>query len=440
MAGVQREVQERAQAAVGRGCAPLFVEQEVLAAVERLRGEGQVGAAIAAALRGDEEPQAAPRDAEASRTTVRPGDDVAAILARVGDGSTVTFEPGSYELTESIVVDVSLELVGAGREATTISSSAAGLALAFVGPGDLIVRDLALRHTGDDAASVLLAIEGAVTLRRVAISGGVAGTDETGAGHGIVFAFEDLEDFPPRSAEQRVGALVMSDISVTGNQGAGVVLSGDAAPRITGATISGNASCGICYTGETAGSVTASTIEDNGGIGIQVVGASHPTVEGNAVRRHEVGVLAGETSFAVVTANTLEDNQIGIQAGGTATVDAIDNVIGAAERVGISLAGSSTGTVRGNRIGAGAPVGIEVAGTASPVIEGNTVEGAGDVGLSFIAMASGRASLNTITGRDVGIQVGGSAAPESTGTRLWTVSASACCSPSRLPAQRPETP
>jgi hypothetical protein len=416
VAAVQRNIQERLQAAVGLGCLPALVEQEVLAVVEGLQGEGPVGSAIAAALKGEQTSQA-PRELTASRTSVHPGDDVAAVLARVGAGSTVSFESGNYELTESVVIDVSLELVGKGRQQTTITSSAAGVALAFVGPGDLSVRDLALRHTGDEAASVLLAIEGGVTVRGVDISGG-SGTVETGAGHGLVLAFENLPNFPERTPEQRAGSVVVDDTRVTGNEAAGILVSGDAAPRITGSTISGNARCGICFTGDAAGSVTTSTLEDNGPIGIQVVGAAHPSIEGNIVRRHGVGMLAGETSSPAITRNTLEENQVAMQAGGTVRLDAAENTIPTAERVAISLVESSTGTVRGNRIGTGAPVGIEVAGSASPAIEANTVEGAGDVGISFVETASGRASLNTVTGRDIGLQVGGSATPELLGNQV----------------------
>ena len=291
-----------------------------------------------------------PEDATASRTDVRPGDDVVAVLSRVGDGSTVTFAPGSYEVSETIVVDVSLELIGSGRDNTTITSSAAGLVLAFVGPGDLVVRDITLRHTGDDAASVLLAVEGAVTLQRLEISGAVTSSDRTEAGHGIVFGFEDLPNLPQRTAGQRAGALLVEDVSVTGNEGAGVLVSGDAAPRISASTISGNGTCGICFVDEASGSVTGTTIEDNGGIGIQIVDSSNPTIEHTTLRTHGIAVLLSDSPVATMTANNLEGNQVGIQVGGTARLDAVDNVIDAAEKAGITFADSSTGIVRGNRI------------------------------------------------------------------------------------------
>ena len=349
---------------------------------------------------------------------MRPGDDVAAVLSRVGDGSTVTFAPGSYEVNETIVVDVSLELIGSGRDSTTITSTAAGLAVAFVGPGDLLVRDLALRHTGDDAASVLLAIEGAVTLQRLEISGASTSSDRTAAGHGIVFAFEELPNLPQRTAEQRAGVLLVEDVSVTGNEGAGVLVSGDAAPRISASTISGNGTCGVCFVDEASGSVTGTTIEGNGGIGIQIVDSSHPTIEHTTLRTHGIAVLLSDSPVATMTANTLEGNEVGIQAGGTARLDAVDNVIDAAEQAGITFADSSTGSVRGNRITGTTSIGIDVSGAASPSVEGNTIEGAGRAGISFLGTTTGRASLNTIVGRDIGFQVGGSASPEVTANQV----------------------
>ena len=416
VAGLQEQIEQRTRAAVDRGCLPLLIQHEVVSAVNGLHGEGPVGEAVAAALKGEETPETT-RATTASRTTLRPGDDVAAVLAGVGAGSTVTFEAGNYELTETLVVDVSLELVGAGQGETTISSSAAGLALAFVGPGDLVVRDLALTHTGEEGGSVLLAIEGAVTLDSVGLSGGRA-SEETGGGHGLVFAFEHLPDFPERTADQREGSLIVEDSTVTDNAAAGIFVTGTAAPRIVGSTISRNGSCGLCYAGEAAGIVTDSTIEDNGGAGVQLAGNSHASIERNTVRGHGVGVLVSDASTPDVRANTFEDNQIGIQSGGTAEANLAENTILTAERVAISVAESSSGKVGGNHVGAGAPVGIEVAGSASPTVEGNIVEGAGRVGLSFVETASGSASGNIVTGRDIGIQIGGSAAPVLSGNQI----------------------
>jgi parallel beta-helix repeat protein len=412
IAAVQREVQQRAQEVIGRGCVPAVVEDAVLDAIAALSGDGAVGAAIAGALKG-ETSAATQRESTASNVTVAPGDDVAAILARVGGGSTVTFAAGSYELTTTVVVDVSLEIVGAGRAATTISSSAPSVALAFVGPGELLVRDLALRHTGDEPASVVLAIVGGVTLRDVEVGGG-SGIEQGGAGHGVVFAFEDLPVFPARTPEQRAGPLVVERTTITGNESAGILVSGDAAPIISGSTISGNGTCGVCYTDAAAGSLETSTVEDNGRIGVQVSGASHPGVTGSTVRRNPVGVFLTDTVIAHVSPTVFDANAVAIQLGGSAQLTATANAVPSADQVAVSLGETATATIRENRIAGGGSVGIDVGASAAATIVGNTIEGAGDVGVSFGSSSSGTVDQNTITGRRVGIQVAGTAHPDLT--------------------------
>jgi hypothetical protein len=406
---LQREIERRIQAIVEGGCAVTVVDVEVEVAYDSLHGEGDVGAAIAAVLRGDEPPTQSGRRREPSSAFVRPGDDIAAVLARVGDGSRVRFAAGTYDIEETIVVDVSLDLVGAGLGETTIWSSAPGLAMAFVGPGELTLSDLSLRHAGDEAASVLLAIEGGVTLNSVEIAGGAAESGD--GGHGVVFAFEDLEGFPTRTTEQRAGELVVEDSIVTGNAAAGILVTGDASPRIDATTVGNNGRCGVCYSGDAGGTLRNSTIEGNGEIGVQAVGSSHPSIEANTIRGLDVGVLAGGDAAAVVAGNVLVENDIALRGVGAADLDVRGNRVGAAEIAGISLIESSTGTLHGNRVETEAPVGVEVAGNSSVIVDGNVIDGTGQVGLSFIGSSSGRASANVITERDVGIQVGGTAAP-----------------------------
>lgn len=354
-----------------------------------------------------------PSHADAAEVNVEPGDDIAEVIAGVDSGATVRFAPGSYDVAETIVVETSVDLIGAGQDETKISSSAPGLAFAFIGPGDLTMTGLALRHRGERAASVFLAIEGSLALRNVEIGGGVATSGD--AGHGIIFAFENLTDLPQRDPDERAGGLVVADSTVTGNDGAGILVTGTATPKITDTTISGNGRCGVCYLGVSGGKLAGATIEDNGDIAVQVLGSSHPRVERNTVRRHSVGVLVGESASAEVVGNAVEHSDIAIQLLGSARVDVRDNVIGAAEVAAVSLAESASGTLRGNHVDSQAPVAIEIAGEASALLLDNVIDGTGDVGISFIEAASGRAVSNAVFDRNIGFQVGGTAAPELVG-------------------------
>ena len=153
----------------------------------------------------------APRDVDPSTVTITPGDDVdkqvRAALDKVADGSTIQFGAGVFELTQPVVVDISVNFVGAGSDQTTLSSAAEGVGVAFVGPGGFAMTDLTLEHTGDKEASVFLAIEGPVAIAHAVVRGGVVGADATsGGGHGIVFAFDPIQGFPDRTDSERARA------------------------------------------------------------------------------------------------------------------------------------------------------------------------------------------------------------------------------------------
>ena len=444
---LQLAVRDAAQAAANRGCDATKLEEKIAAEVEGLRGSSEVGQAIAAALRGDGPPlgpgipvpvTTLPRETDVSTVALKPGDDLAAILARVADGSTIELAAGIFEFDQTILIDVGVNLVGAGRDETVVRSAAEGVALAFVGPGGLGVRDMTIEHAGDAEASILLAIEGPVTVSGANIKGAVAGSGESGGGHGIVFAFDQLPGFPERTAEQRAGALLVEDSVITGNAAAGILITGDAAPQITGSTISANGGCGICYSGSSAGTVSASTlqanqigiqvsdtstpklddntivdsigvgisidgsstaqivgntIDANGEIGIQIAGAAKPTIEHNTVSHHGVGILATDTSRPALLENNVNNHDVGIQVAGEAVVDAMNNNVWVTTVAAISYGDTSTGTIRGNGIVAAEVAGIQVTGSASPRVEGNVIAGAARWGSASWAAPQARLQI-----------------------------------------------
>ena len=457
-AALQADVQTRAQAAVAQGCDAADVTATVEAEVAALTGEGEVGEALAAVLRGEVDPATlgrTPREFVASSVTVAPGDDVAAVLGRVGAGSTVTFEPGTYTVADTLVVDTDLHLVGAGREETVIESAAGGLAVAFTGPGGLDVAGLTIRHTGEEAASVLLAIEGPVTLSDVELAGGVAGDEATGGGHGLVFGFEPVEGLPERTAEQRAGDLIVDNVVLRDNAAAGLLATGAAAPVVTASVIERNGTCGVCATAEAmvdidgttfdanqiavqarddagvavtgsmisastavgisidgaaTATVSATTIEDSEASAVQLTGTSTPVVTANTFRRNVVGVLVTDSSTATIDENTFEDHDVAIQSGGEAVVTLRDNAITGAELAGISIGETSQADIAATTVSEVPGVGMEITGSAVATVAGTTITGNGAAGLSVTDQARASGGTSTIDGRQVGIQVGGTAA------------------------------
>ena len=485
----QQEVVAIAQAAVDKGCSAESMETMLAEGVNDLEGEGEVGGAIAASLRGDgpflgpPAPVATttiPRNVIPTTVTLEVGESLPILLAQISPGSTVRFAPGRHRFSEPILVDMDVTFEGAGKNDTTLSSNAAGVALAFVGPGAFTMRNLTLEHAGSAEASVMVVIEGPVHIQNVTIAGGVAGSESTGGGHGIVFAYENLAGFPERTDIERRGALTMVNTSITGNDAAGVLINGAAAPqfdRVTIAdngsagvlvsgtadpvfnnvTVRGNGGCGLCFTGDATGTVidgiveandigvqigdaaspqltrtrffgsanvgisidgesnptiSESTIEENGNVGVQVAGSATPTIDTNTIRKHSVGILVADRARATVTKNGIVDHEIGIQVGGQADVEAVDNVVWLTTGAAISYTEFSNGDVRDNQIDRASGVGIQTLGDAKTQLTDNVIENEGSVGISYVERSSGTVTGNEISGRDVGVQVGGTASAD----------------------------
>lgn len=470
--GARTEAIAVAQRAIDDGCDAADVEAALLEGTDQLRGASEVGQSIIAIFRGEGPPTGpfapnpvttAPRDNEISTVQVSPGDDLGSIVARIAPGSTLEFSPGVFEFDETIVLDVDVRLDGAGTDKTTIRSTAAGAAIAFFGPGGLDIGNMAIEHTGAEPASVLVVVEGPVSVRSVKLSGGIAGDAVVGGGHGMVYAFADVDGLPDRTSSERSGALTIERSVISGNAAAGVLATGDAAPIITDTTISDNGTCGVCVadtarsevissalTGNDIGvqldggasvelrnsDISASTrvgvlagatsqvtmldsrLDGNGEIGIQVGGTATADLTGNAITRHEVGVLVVESADVSLTTNLVNDHRIGVQAGATSVLSALDNTIWVSELAGVSISDETTATISGNSVAGAGTAAVQVLGAAEVEVSDNSVDGTGEVGISFAETASGAITENEIAGVNVGIQIGDAAAPDISGNTI----------------------
>ncbi len=140
-ANAQDQVTEVAQAAVNAGCDPVAMEEMLVAEIGKLEGDGEVGAALAAAFRGEEPDTTLPATtttttpgaSEPSTSVVEPGDDLAQTLARIAPGSTVEFAAGAHTFDQPIVVDIDVTFLGAGRDETGSGSNGAETAVRCCG-------------------------------------------------------------------------------------------------------------------------------------------------------------------------------------------------------------------------------------------------------------------------------------------------------------------
>ena len=228
------------------------------------------------------------------------GDDLTRRLGAVTDGGTLTLEAGTYRLRSGITIDRPLRIVGAGRDTTTIVSSAGGTMITFDGNGSLVLADLAIVYEGTRSAGVVAAVRGEVHLENVRLAGGRHDAATAGAGLHV---------------ERNARALVQG--SLIESNGVGVVASGDAYLELSESVIRDNLQRGVSLLGRSSGAITHNLIERNGfnherrdywqGIGVQD-GAS-PLIDGNTIRDNAgIGIQYRNSSSGVARNNILENN------------------------------------------------------------------------------------------------------------------------------------
>lgn len=285
--GAYQEALETAQQELAEGrCDPRRTQIELLRVLDAVDAESPVADAV---LRQITAGMTDPVAAEPSEITAAPGDDLRDVVARAADGSTVVLEAGEYRMDVPLVLLSGVRLVGAGRDATTIISSAGDAAVVALTDQTVRLEGLSVRHGGDRPASVVLggpAASIAVTDSRLA---GARADDDGQGGAGVLMFATD------REGEGRGTTLEMTDVELLENEAAGVVLSGGHRTSVVRARIVGSGQCGMCFFDTTGGSVEESTFENNA-VGLAVAGASAPSLFDLDVRGGEVGAQVGGQS------------------------------------------------------------------------------------------------------------------------------------------------
>jgi hypothetical protein len=231
-------------------------------------------------------------------TTVGVGEDLRDALAKLPDGSTLELSAGEHRLDGSLVLLTGIVIRGAGRDATTIVSTAPDAAVLALTDRRVELVGLTVRHEGDAPASGVLGGPAAsVVVTDARLAGGKA--DPDGSGGAGILMYADGQDAAGRGTTLEVTGTELRD-----NQAAGIVLSGGHRSSIIGSAFASNGQCGICYLGAADGSVEDSTFEGNG-IGVAVTGTARPTLLRLTIDGGEVGIQAGDAAAPTVEAVTV---------------------------------------------------------------------------------------------------------------------------------------
>lgn len=280
-------------------CDPRQVRTALVDGLGRVAAEGPVADAVLRQLSASLTGQTSPR---ADVVQVAPGEDLRDVVARVPEGTTIELAAGEHRLDASLVLLSGVTIRGAGRDATSIVSTAPDAAMLLLTGGRVELTGLTVRHEGDATASVVLGGPAAsVVLTDARVSGGrVDGEGQGGSG---ILMFDDAEAATGRGTTMEVTGTELLD-----NRGGGIVLTGGHRASVVATLFAANGQCGICFLGAADGSVEDSILDDNG-IGIAAMGTARPTLLRLTLRAGEVGIQAGDAATPSVEGVTITGAQ-----------------------------------------------------------------------------------------------------------------------------------
>jgi parallel beta-helix repeat protein len=280
-------------------------------------------------------------------------------VARAQPGDTVEVPAGRFTLMQSVLVNKSLTIRGAGPDKTTLLSWEPDFAIKFTGDRQWTLENLSLEHVGNKPADVVIVDSGVIRIRNCHFSGAVYDEKNRRGGSGICL----------------IGTArgVVSNCVCRNNGSTGIVVSAQAQPLLEGNTCEQNRHRGIAYFNTGGGSARNNICRGNHFQGIYVADQAQPTLE----------------------ANICEDNkEDGIAICGQARPMLLENRCQRNQQNGISYWDSAAGVGRNNICSVNGLHGIEVAGEAQPTLETNLCEHNKQNGIAYLESAGGTARNN----------------------------------------------
>ena len=306
-------------------------------------------------------------------------------VSKAQPGATLYLKAGIHRLAHPLALDKPLTLIGEGMETTQIVCDGEGSVVSFSGDGLFSASDLAFVHEGIRWGDAVRANRGEVRLYRCLFTGGVWDEANQRGGDGL-WLYGTVRGY-------------VEACWATGNQLAGIRLSGQAQPTLEGNTCRENKSAGIAYFGSAAGAARQNTCAGNEKHGIYVGEQAQPTLEGNTCRENKgAGIAYFGSAAGAARQNTCAGNEKhGIYVGEQSQPTLEGNTCRENKDTGIAYFGSAAGAARQNTCAGNERNGIYVGEQAQPTLEGNTCRENKLYGISYGNKAGGVARGNECT-------------------------------------------
>jgi serine/threonine-protein kinase len=181
-------------------------------------------------------------------------------------GGTISLASGEYHLRSPLLINKSLRLAGAGKDATIILSDSEAYSLKYTGKGIFFAEGLTFSHGGKNWANVVVVDGGEINIAHCRFTGGVRDAKKRG-GIGLTIGGD-------------TGGIIRK-CTFDDNAGNGVEINNRAKPVLESNVFRNNTGSGIAYSGAASGIARKNSCERNGTYGICINGRAQPELVDN---------------------------------------------------------------------------------------------------------------------------------------------------------------
>jgi parallel beta-helix repeat protein len=328
-------------------------------------------------------------------------------VAAVPAGSTINLGAGVHTLPETLKIEKSLHIIGAGPQQTIIRGTVTDRNMIYVDvPGAFSFKNIALEYTSSNYGSCLGISAGQeIHIKNCRFSGAVRREETDGADGGVGLWV----------GGSTTG--VVEDCEVDKNQSYGIELSNKAKVALINNHCHENAEDGIALFGESEGTLLYNLLERNGDNGVWIDDTASAEIANNTIKENIFdGIVLVNNSSAVIHDNTITKNdETGVWLEASAFAKVTNNTITGNKQDGILTLENASALIEGNMIYDNGRHGISIKDQCQPEIIGNSIKGNGEAGIIYWDTSGGTLMDNQVHNNKWGIYINAGANPQLSG-------------------------
>ena len=328
-------------------------------------------------------------------------------VTAVTPGSTINLGAGVFTLPETLKIEKSLHIVGAGSQETIIRGTVTDRNMIYVDvSGAFSFQNIALEYTSSNYGSCLGIANGEeIHVKNCRFSGAVHSDDIEGPGGGVGLWV----------GGSTTG--VIEDCELDKNQSYGIELSDTANMALINNHCHENVQDGLALFGESESTLLYNLLEKNGDNGVWIDDTASAEIADNTIKENVFdGIVLVKNSSAVIRGNTITKNgETGVWLEASTFAKLTNNTITGNKQDGILTLENASALIEENMFYDNGRHGISVKDQCQPEIIGNSIKGNGEAGIIYWDTSGGMLMDNQVYNNKWGIYINAGANPQLSG-------------------------